>query len=123
MLEKEILKKCKNRLDFYQSIGVIVHFDRYNSGKINVGGRWVQLSKSGTPDITVYIKHGNICAVLFIECKISGKKQSPDQIKFMMKFKDLTNVYYDVVTHEHQIDSRIESITNYSNNILNNIRF
>lgn len=111
--EADILKACKARLEFWQLRKIVVFFDRINSGKIFLNGRWIQMAKEGSPDLIAYIKHKDICAIYFIECKREKAKLRDSQIEFMMKFRDLSNVFYDVVTNPDQVNYRIESITNF----------
>lgn len=108
------------RLYMWQMNKVVIHFDRNNSGKIGSGKSWIRLHKAGTPDITAYIRYKNICAIYFIECKASHiKLEQPigEQLKFMLKFKNIENVWYDLVNDPAQVDNRIESITNYTKNV------
>ena len=122
--EKVIIRSVLIRLQMWEMKGVVIHADRYNAGFLHYGGKYglhIKMAKAGTPDITAYIKHKNICAICFFECKSSIGCQSDNQIKFMMKFKDLNNVYYDIVKDPAQIDERIESITGYSQSVLNSM--
>lgn len=115
--EKEVLKSCCDRLDMWQMKKVVIHYDRNNSGKINTGRRWIKLHKEGTPDLTAFINYKGICVVYFIEVKRSNinisKGPKGKQLEFMMKFNYLSNVWYDIVNNPDQVDSRIDSLTNY----------
>jgi hypothetical protein len=119
--EQDILKSCLSRLKTWEIKGVVIHADRYNAGNIHQGRFHMRMARSGTPDITAYVKYNGICAICFFECKSSIGKQSIKQIEFMMKFRDLSNVYYDLITHPNQVDVRIESITGYTQRILDSI--
>lgn len=119
--ESTILIGCKKRLEYWKSMKVVCHFDRINSGKIFTGQYWVQLAEKGSPDLVAYINNNNICALLFIECKKPGGRLRDSQIEFMMKFKDLTNVYYEIVTDPNQIDITINKITNFAENQLSKV--
>lgn len=122
--EREILKSCKSRLELWQLNKVVIHFDRHNSGKINVNGRWIQMAKSGTPDLIAYIKYKDMCYIYFIECKRpEGGLISGHQIEFLKKFKDLNNVIYEIVTSPKQIDITIEKLTGHYTEVLKGIDF
>lgn len=123
MLERDIQKSCINRLDVWKQIcKVVIHYeDMSGHGKKFIRGRWVMHSKKGSPDLVAYIKYKETCCICFFEIKRPQGKQSEDQIKFMLKFSNLTNVYYDVITEPNQIDHRIESITNYYQNQINEL--
>lgn len=119
MLEKEILKKCKLKLDYWQSQKVCIWWDRLNSGKMQFEGRWTQLCKPGTPDLVAYIAVNAICYVIFFECKRDLKsKQSALQKEFENKFEHYLNVIYLVVTNPGQVDEAIERITKFHHNQL-----
>ena len=124
MSERDILKSCKHRLDYWQSIGIVVHYDRFNSGKIQYNGKWIQMCKSGTPDLIAYIKtNKETCLIYFIECKRDDKqKLRTVQQNFKDKFIGLNNVMYEMVSHPRQIDITLESITGYGQGLLDNIK-
>ena len=119
--EADILLSCKKQLEYWKSMKVVFHYERLNSGKIYSNGYWIQLASKGTPDLIAYIKRDNLCCIYFIECKRKGGTWHDNQIEFMMKFRDLTNVFYDVVTDSDEINRRIELITNFSNNQLDKV--
>lgn len=121
MLEKDILLACQKRLLNWQSRGVVIWFDRNNSGGLSYGGKYIRLHKPGTPDLTAYIHHKGFCWVYFIETKIPGGKQSEHQLAFMLKFKNLDNIEYQIVTNPEQVDITIEKITGYTDKCLENI--
>ena len=115
MLEKEILKSCKHRLDYWQMQKVCVWWDRLNSGKMQFEGRYVQFCKPGTPDLVAYLAVGNKCHVCFFECKKDEKAEwSKEQKSFYEKFRDFENVHYQIITNPNQIDRIIEIITNHN---------
>ncbi len=122
MLEKDIVLSCQKRLMNWQSRGVVVWFDRSNSGKIQSNGRWIQLHKPGTPDLTAYINYNGSCFIYFIEVKTLTGRQSDKQLEFMMKFRKLTNVFYQLVNDPEQIDITIEKITGYTDTKLKSFK-
>lgn len=123
MLERDILRSCKHRLDYYQSVGVVVHHDRLNSGKMQIEGRYVQLCASGTPDIVAYIRIVDICYVLFIECKRDAKAVwREDQRNFARKFTSFNNVVYLLVYDPRELDKTIEILTGYTQTVINSIK-
>lgn len=79
-------------------------------------------NNKGSPDLVAYIKYKSVCAICFFEIKRPNGIQSPDQLKFMLKFRDFTNVWYDLIIHPDQIDSRIEEITGFHTQQLNSIK-
>lgn len=126
MAERDILKSVKARLSAWQSEGVVLHFDRINSGKMQINGRWVQLASAGTSDLIAYIKtkdnrYALICWVYFIEVKVKGGKQRDSQKQFEQKFLGIYNVVYQLVTHPDMVDETIERITNHYQNKLDSI--
>lgn len=119
--ENEVKAACLNRLDWWQRLGVVVHFDRQNSGTIQVNGRYIRMGKAGTADIVAYLRHTDnrieYCIVYWIECKRPvGGRVSPDQIKFSKLWDGLDNACYEVITDPKQMDRRIEELTGYSDN-------
>ena len=119
--ERDILKSCLSRLQMWELKGVLAHYDRYNAGNIHQGRFHMRMARQGTPDITAYIKYKDICAISFFECKSSTGKQSENQLNFMLKFKDLTNVFYTIVKHPDQIDENIEMITGHTQRMLDSM--
>ncbi len=122
LTEKEVMSSCKNRLTYWENCKVVIHFDRINSGKVQISGRWIQLAKIGSPDLVAYINYNNTCYIYFIECKrTSGGITSDAQLEFAIKFRGLLNVIYEVVTNPKQIDITIEKLTSYTANELKKI--
>lgn len=83
MTESDVSKQIRKSLDTWKISGVVVWWERLNSGKIQVGGRWVQLCGKGTPDYIALIrnKQGGL-TVLFIEVKSAIGQLRPDQVQF-----------------------------------------
>lgn len=113
-MESDVVKACKRTLDYWKSKGVVIDYDRNNSGKIRISGRWIQLHKPGTPDITAYLCIEGSIFVYFIECKYNKGKQTEEQLDFEYKFKGINNCKYELVTNPRQIDATIELLTNYT---------
>ena len=90
MTEAEVLKIVLLKLDTLTFTGDIVWYSRLNSGKINLGSRWIHLCRPGTPDIIAIVdcENGNI-KVLFLECKRSGLKRLSYEQKVF--FEDMKN--------------------------------
>lgn len=119
MLEKDIQKSCHHRLDYWQSQKVVVHYtDLSNIGRKFIHGRWIMNTKKGTPDIVAYVKYGGICCVCFFEVKTATGVQSDNQIAFLKKFNNLTNVFYEIVRDPNQVDVLIERIVHFTDNKL-----
>lgn len=122
MAEKDILKSSRMRLDWWERLGVVIHHDRVNSGKIQVNGRWIQMAKSGTPDLIAYINKENSIWVCFFECKAKENSIVQESQKdFQFKWRFIKNVTYDLVYNPIIIDRRIEAITGYSDSKLNSL--
>jgi len=120
--EDELCKKVKNRLSYWQSQKVVIHTDdirRLNLRQIK--GMFISSKPKGSPDLVSYFKHNNSCGILFIELKTENDKHRVEQLEFMMKFKDLTNVHYLILRDPNQIDITLENITGYVQNTLDNI--
>lgn len=118
MLEKELQRLCLSRLAIWQMQKVVIYYqDMSQFGVRYFRGNYVKRTTKGLPDIVAYVKEDGHCAICFFELKTQSK-QSEHQVEFMLKFKDLTNVWYDIITHPDQIDARIESITGHYDNVL-----
>lgn len=121
-LEKDISKAVANRLDWWQYLKVVRLHERLNSGKLQINGRWVQLSQAGTPDRVAYIDVKGKCWIYWIECKAeSGGNWHDSQRVFASKFSGLDNVVYEVVSDPKQVDKTIEQITGYYDDKLNSL--
>lgn len=117
MSERDVLKSCKYRLDYWQMQKVCIWWDRLNSGRMQFEGRYVYGCKPGTPDLVAYLSVGKVCHIVFFECKKDAKaKQSVEQKNFESKFNCLDNAHYMVVTDPDQVDALIDKITNFHNN-------
>jgi hypothetical protein len=115
--ERDISKSIKAKLDWWQHLGVVLHFDRLNSGKICINGRWIQMSKAGTPDLVAYIKVKDTVWVYWIEAKSSdGGVWHQTQREFASRFSGVSNCVYEIVSDPKQVDKTIESITGYYDN-------
>lgn len=124
MPEAEISKQVANILDQWESWGVVIWHDRYNSGAMPIGNRWIRMCKSGTADRIAFVNVNNTCWIYLIECKDEGKEQSPKQLEFESKFEQMTNVIYEVVYNVKQINDTLERITKRSNKLLDEaVRF
>lgn len=112
-LEKDLQKHCLTRLSIWQMHKVVIFYqDLSQFGLRQIRGRYVKRTSRGLPDIVAYVKCNGVCAICFFELK-ANTKQSEHQLEFMMKFKDLSNVWYDIIISPDQIDARIESITGH----------
>lgn len=120
--ENMVKKGVKQRLEYWETIGMVVHWDRLNSGKIKIVNRYIQLCKAGTPDFVAYVKHNGMCYVVFIETKKPSTSDLRDkQIEYYMKFQSLDNVYYQIANNPRVVDDIIEKITNNSRDKVNSI--
>lgn len=112
-LEDNLFKHVKNRLDLWKLHKVVVHYDDCRRLNLKyVRGQFFSHKPKGTPDIIVYIKHKTTCSVYFIELKTTDKHR-PEQLQFMLKFRDMTNVWYDIIHFPQEVDRRIEQITGF----------
>lgn len=120
--EANLIKSCKSRLDWYERLGLVIWWDRYNSGKMNINGRWIQMCRPGTPDLIAYVVKNNYISVCFFECKTSDKSiVQESQKEFQFRWKSIKNVFYKIITHPNQIDQIIELITKNSEEKLNEL--
>lgn len=112
--EAGVLQACKLRLAWWQKIGVVVHFDRINSGTMNVGGRWIHMARAGSPDLWAFIKRNSTCHVLFIECKATEEQRpSLAQAEFRDRFTSMTNVIYLVAHQPSAVDQAVEAVSGH----------
>jgi hypothetical protein len=109
--ESDISKDVWNRLDQWERWGIVLWHDRYNSGNMPIGNRWVKMCKAGTPDRIAFVDVQGTCWIYMIECKAEGKFQSPKQLEFESKFEGMKNVIYEVVYDAKHIDSTLERIS------------
>lgn len=122
--EDELFKSVKARLDYWQACKVIIHFDDMRRmGLKIIRGQWISHKKKGTPDVVAYFKYRDICGILLLELKTEHDTHKEHQIEYMLKFKDLKNVYYILTKNPGQIDQILEQITGHQQNQLDNIKF
>lgn len=121
--EADILKAVKNRLDWYERLGVVAYFDRLPAGKIQINGRWLQLGRNGISDLFALVKTDDATIILFIETKTEIGRQSEDQKAFEQRVKYLKNVYYKIIRHPKELDQLIELLTGHSQKQLDAIEF
>ena len=113
MLEKDLQRACLSRLSVWQMQKVVVYYqDLSQFGLRYIRGLYVKRTTKGLPDIVAYVKHKGVCSICWFELKTTTK-QSSHQLEWMLKFKDLTNVWYDIITEPNQVDNRIETITGF----------
>ena len=120
--EDVLCKSVKNRLDYWKMQKVVIHYDdtrRLGLKATSFG--YISHKTKGTPDIVAYFKHKNICGILFIELKTEHDKHRPEQLEFMLKFKDLTNIHYIILKEPKEIDIKLENITHHQQDILDSI--
>lgn len=121
MLEKDIQKSCIHILDYWKSLGIIIHYDiMSDAGRKQIRGRWIMQTSKGRPDINVYFKYKEICGILFIEVKTKTGIQSQNQLNFMLKFKNISNVHYLIVRNPLQVSQLLENISGYTPESLTN---
>ena len=120
--EDELFKHVKARLDYFKLHKIVLHYDdlrRLNLIRTRRG--FFSHKPKGTPDIAVYIKHHTTGYIYFIELKTPNDKHRPEQLEYMLKFRDLTNVWYDVIRTADEVNRRIEMITGYSQSIFDSM--
>jgi len=88
--EADLNKQIREKLELFESCGVIKWFERLNTGKVKtLYGSYLQLCREGTPDWIVILKNKqDKIAVLFIEAKsdIGLKQHREGQDDFMDKY-------------------------------------
>ena len=120
-LEKDLQKACLSRLSIWQMHKVVVYYqDISQFGLRYFRGNFIKRTHKGLPDIVAYVKYNQECHICFFELK-TGTKQSDHQLDFMLKFKDLSNVWYDIIRNSDEIDNRIEILTNHYKNQLDKL--
>lgn len=96
---------------------VVYAQDLSQFGLRQIRGRYIKRTDKGLPDIVAYVKKGSLCAIIFFELKINTK-QSEHQLAWMLKFKDISNVWYFIINSADEIDTHIENITGHYSNTL-----
>lgn len=120
--EDKIFASVRSRLDVWKFQKVVIHYDDVRRLNLKyIRGQYFSHKPKGTPDINVYFKHKNICGIIFIEIKSENDKHRVEQLEFMLKFNDLTNVHYILLKEPNQVDILLENITNHQQSILDNI--
>ena len=123
MDEKYLMKKVKERLTHWESLGIVLHWDRLNSGKIKTAYNYfIQLCKPGTADFIVFVAKDGLCWVLFFETKNSTDGLARDtQIEFSMLWSSVHNIVYEFITSPDQVDAAIEKITGHYTDKINSM--
>lgn len=120
--ENILFNSVKSRLDYWRAMKVVIHHDDIRRLNLKcIRGQYFSNKPKGTPDIVAYIKYNGICAIYFIELKSNNDQVRDSQLEFMMKFKDLSNIWYDFIRTGNEVDSRIENITGFISNQLKEI--
>lgn len=114
-VEKVVLKDVLGALNLWERRGIVVHYDRINSGSVHIGKTHMRLAKAGTPDVFAFCDFGGPIVVLFIEVKRErGGKWSDKQKLFADKFKDFPNVFYIVCRSAQEIHDLMEMNSGYT---------
>jgi hypothetical protein len=117
--EDDIKKSVVRVLDYYQSVGVVLNWERINCGKVQHFGNWFYGAKAGFPDIFAEVIKDNLIYICYFELKKPvGGKWSDEQIIFKAKREGFINVSYDLVNDPKIVSDRIEGITNFIDNSL-----
>lgn len=113
-----VLEACIKELKQWQSVGVVIYWQRMNVRTWN-DGRHIKLADSGASDLIAYVKNNKLLYVYLIECKRPiGGKVSENQLSFKHRFDGISNVIYEIVTDSKQIYRTIENITKHYQNQL-----
>lgn len=121
MQESDISKSVQERLNQWESWGIVLFHDRYNSGHIQMGYRWVKLCKTGHPDRIAYLNINNTCWIYLIEVKTEEGIQSPKQCEFEEIFQGMSNVVYELVRSPKQVDITLERISKRTESLMNDM--
>ena len=120
--ENDVRKVVVQRLNYYQSVGVVLNWERINCGRVQSFGKWFYGAKAGFPDYFAEVIKNKIIFICYFETKKPNDGNwSDEQIIFKSRHEKLLNCSYDLVTDPNQVDKRIETITNYTENMLNEI--
>jgi hypothetical protein len=121
MTESEVLKEIKDYLSRreMEHPPTVLWFERLASGKVKTEwGSYLQLSRSGTPDIVcIFINADKRISVLFVEVKSSDIKAVPrvgKQLDFMKKYQSIhTDVHYMIAQSWQQVSAVINSLSHH----------
>lgn len=117
--EDDVRKEVVRILNYYQSIGVVLNWERINCGRVQSFGRWFYGAKEGFSDYFVEVVAGKIIFLYFIETKRPvGGRWSDEQIAFAAKHSGFLNVFYDLVSEPKIVSDRLEEISKYTFNSL-----
>ena len=105
------MKQIKNSLDMYKMTGVVMWWERLQSGKIQVGRYWVRMSAKGTPDFVAVLRNREKnLSLLFIEAKSDTGQVRPDQMDFISKYNNGKDIHSIVVRDIKALDEFINKL-------------
>ena len=109
--EKEVMSGIKSCLEKWEYRKTVEYWERLNSGKIQVGYRWVQLAKKGSPDFICILRNkAKNLSLLFIEAKSDVGQLRLEQKQFRDKFTGLKDIGYFVIRDSQELDTIIRDI-------------
>ena len=104
MLEKEVIKEIRQRLEAYSITGEVEWWERLQSLKIRHHGNWIQGCAKGTPDFIALIRGENKELIaIFIEAKSPKGMLRPEQAQFADKYNKKKDIYVLKVTNSSQL--------------------
>ncbi len=95
--ESSLVTSALAYLKIQQNRGIIVLVERMNSGTVFGGKKFIRLHTAGTPDI-FFVANNLDGDCYWIEAKREGQKQNINQVRFMLKIKDLSRHRYYIIT-------------------------
>lgn len=111
MLESQILKLCKNRLDYWKSQGIVLNYERINCGKVLTEHRtWFTGAKKGFPDLFVEVIKDEMLYICYFETKRPSGNRRSEQVAFLRDRTKFKNVVCAFIEDPSDIDICIESI-------------
>lgn len=117
--EDDVKKGVVQRLNYWQGLGVVLNWERINCGRVQHFGNWFYGAKAGFPDYFAEVIKDKLIYICYFELKRpSVKELREEQRIFKEKHEGFTNVSFDLVNDPVIVDNRIELITNYSYNKL-----
>lgn len=118
--EDDVKKETVRTLNYYQSVGVVLNWERINCGRVQHFGNWFYGAKNGFPDYFAEVIKYNFIFICYFEIKKPvGGKWSDEQILFKAKREGFFNVSYDLVNDPKIVSDRIELISSYTKEALN----
>lgn len=111
MTEKELSRLVVKSLGVWETTGVIVYWERLNSGRINLGNHWIKLCREGTPDFLVVFRNKEDgLHLMFLELKGAHGQLRKSQRDFMAKYAEKKDVSCHVIREQTEVSYLLNNL-------------